>query len=56
VPQRLIERRDPNPVRLLGRGCSGMAGGDGGLERIRPERPPSLSARSSEARPRRMRT
>ena len=36
--QRVVERRDARPVGLLGRARPRVAGGDRGLQRVRPER------------------
>src|SRR6266516_1739541 len=38
--ERLVERRDARPVRLLGGPCPPVTGGDRGLQRIRAERAP----------------
>jgi hypothetical protein len=37
--QRVVERGDARPVGLLGGARAGVAGGDGGLQRVRAERP-----------------
>ena len=55
--ERCVERGDARPVGVLGRARPRVAGGDRGLQRVRTARAAAAcSARSSAARPRRMRS